>query len=200
MIVNANTVQKGAAVFQRTLTANGNSLIVNANTIQKGTFIAQRNLTANGNAFTVNSNTTFNSSNTVVRGGTLLVTANTNILSNTHTVSGTHVARKGAPIKHVGLGSNTYTLVIGDNGYYLRAANTGGMTLTIPNNSSVSFPVGAEIIVVRTGANNHLAFANAAGVTMNYSEGKKRIATQYSAATVKKVGTNVWDLVGGLSA
>ena len=220
LIVNANTVQKGTTLFQRPVTANGNSLIVNANTVQKGTFIAQRAFTANGVSATFTANVTIsgantnfgtsqllsrgivklNGANTNVHGGTLFVSSNTMIVSNTHHVTGTHVARKGAPIKHIGLGSNTYTLVIGDNGYYLRAANTGGMTLTIPTNAAVAFPVGAEIVVVRTGGNNHLTFANTATVVMNYADGKKRIATRYSAATLKKVGTNVWDLVGALSA
>lgn len=137
--------------------------------------------------------------NTNIRGGSLLVTSNTTILANTHVVGGTHVARKGAPIRHIGLGANTYTLAIGDNGNYLRAANTGGMTLTVPTNASVAFPVGTEIVVVRTGANNWLTFANSAGVIMNTNAGKRKLAGQYNSAMLKKVATNTWDLIGGVS-
>jgi hypothetical protein len=73
-------------------------------------------------------------------------------------VANTFIAQKGAPIKTVS--SNTYTLILTDNGKYIRMSNTGGVTITIPTNASVAFPTGTEIIVVHTGGNTSMTFAN----------------------------------------
>jgi hypothetical protein len=109
-------------------------------------------------------------------------------------VANTFVAQKGAPIKTVD--ANTYTLILTDNGKYIRMANTGGITITIPTNATVAFPVGAEFIIVHTGGNTYMTFANAAGVTLNSVGGSKVINYQFSPATLKKVGTNEFDLAG----
>ena len=109
-------------------------------------------------------------------------------------VANTFVAQKGAPIKTVD--ANTYTLILTDNGKYIRMANTGGITITIPTNATVAFPVGAEFIIVHTGGNTYMTFANAAGVTLNSVGGSKVVNYQFSPATLKKVGTNEFDLAG----
>jgi hypothetical protein len=109
-------------------------------------------------------------------------------------VANTFIAQKGAPIKTVS--SNTYTLILTDNGKYIRMSNTGGVTITIPTNASVAFPTGTEIIVVHTGGNTSMTFANSAGVTLNSVGGSKVINYQFSPATLKKVGTNEFDLAG----
>ena len=109
-------------------------------------------------------------------------------------VANTFVAQKGAPIKTVD--ANTYTLILTDNGKYIRMANTGGITITIPTNATVAFPVGAEFIIVHTGGNTYMTFANAAGVTLNSIGGSKVVTYQFSPATLKKVGTNEFDLAG----
>jgi hypothetical protein len=109
-------------------------------------------------------------------------------------VANTFIAQKGAPIKTVS--SNTYTLILTDNGKYIRMSNTGGVTITIPTNASVAFPTGTEIIVVHTGGNTYMTFANSAGVTLNSVGGSKVINYQFSPATLKKVGTNEFDLAG----
>ena len=109
-------------------------------------------------------------------------------------VANTFVAQKGAPIKTVD--ANTYTLILTDNGKYIRMANTGGITITIPTNATVAFPVGAEFIIVHTGGNTYMTFANAAGVTLNSIGGSKVVNYQFAPATLKKVGTNEFDLAG----
>jgi len=79
-------------------------------------------------------------------------------------------------------------------------ANTGGMTIKVPSNASVAFPIGAEITFVRSGGNNHMAFTNAvSGVTLLSDAGKKRVSGQYQAATLKKVAVNTWHLIGNLT-
>jgi len=106
-------------------------------------------------------------------------------------VANTFIAQQGAPIKTVS--SNTYTLIASDNGKYLRMSNTGGVTITLPGNV---FPVGAELIIVHSGGNTTMTFANAAGVTLNSLGGSKIIYYQYSPATLKVISSTEYDLAG----
>lgn len=109
-------------------------------------------------------------------------------------IANTFVSQKGAPIKTID--ANTYTMILTDNGKYIRMANTGGVTITIPTNSSVAYPIGAEFIFIHTGGNTTMTFANAAGVTLNSRSGIKIIYHQFESATLKKVNTNEFDLAG----
>ncbi len=106
-------------------------------------------------------------------------------------VANTFIAQKGAPIKTVS--ANTYTLIIGDNGKYIRMSNTGGVTLTIPNSL---FPIGAEIVIIHSGGNNSMTFANAAGVTLNSRLGVKVNNYRYSPCTIKAISSSEFDLAG----
>ena len=109
-------------------------------------------------------------------------------------VANTFIAEKGAPIKTVQ--ANTYTLLLSDNGKYIRMANTGGVTITIPNNSTVAFNIGAEFIFVHSGGNNRMTFSNSAGVTLNSRNGVKYVNLQHLPVTLKKVAINEFDLAG----
>ena len=106
-------------------------------------------------------------------------------------VANTFVAQHGAPIKTVD--ANTYTLISSDNGKYIRMANTGGVTITLPGSV---FPVGAEFIIVHTGGNTSMTFANAAGVTLNSLRGYKVVSYQHSPATLKVITSTEYDLAG----
>lgn len=90
------------------------------------------------------------------------------------------------------------TLALTDANDYIRCTNASATTITVPANASVAFPIGTQIDVFQAGA-GQVSFVAAGGVTINKSEGLK-IAAQYKAATLKKVDTDEWDLLGGLSA
>jgi hypothetical protein len=62
----------------------------------------------------------------------------------------------------------------------------------------VAFPTGAEIVFFQVGAGN-VQFANAAGVTVNSKDGALFLTGQFSAATLKKITTDEWDLIGDLA-
>ena len=86
----------------------------------------------------------------------------------------------------------SYTLVAGD--VYVRAYNTAAQTVTIPNNASVPFPIGTQITIVQVGP-GAVTIANGTGVTINF--GDSRVCRkQWSAVTITKVATDVWDLIG----
>jgi hypothetical protein len=111
-------------------------------------------------------------------------------------VAGTARATQGMPI--ASQSANTKTLALTDNGSYVRCSNSTTMTVTIPNNSTVAFPTGAEMVFFQVGAGN-VQFANAAGVTVNSKDDALFLTGQFSAATLKKITTNTWDLIGDLA-
>lgn len=92
----------------------------------------------------------------------------------------------------------TYTLVIGDDGKLVTLSNAGAITLTVPPNSSVAFPVGAEIDLAQLGA-GQVTVAPGSGVTINSYQGKTNTAGQYAGATVKQTAANSWLLIGNLA-
>ena len=63
-----------------------------------------------------------------------------------------------------------------------------------PPNSSVAFPVGAQVHIRAVGAGG-TTLAQGSGVTVNASPGGLALA-QGATATVVKVDTDEWDMVG----
>jgi hypothetical protein len=92
----------------------------------------------------------------------------------------------------------TYTLVLTDASKFVTLTNASAITLTVPPNSSVAFPVGTEIILAQLGA-GQVTIAQGAGVTVNASPGLK-VAAQYGTAALKKTATDTWLAFGRLSA
>jgi hypothetical protein len=92
----------------------------------------------------------------------------------------------------------SYTLVLTDNGKLVEISNGSANNLTVPLDSSVAFPVGAQINILQTGAGQTTVVATG-GVTINASPGLK-LRGQWSAATLIKRATDTWVLVGDLSA
>lgn len=91
----------------------------------------------------------------------------------------------------------TYTLVLTDRGRLVELSNAAAITLTVPANSSVAFPVGTQITVVQTGA-GQVTVAGAAGVAVNSSGSYLKFASQWSAVTLVKRDTDTWLAVGAL--
>ena len=91
-----------------------------------------------------------------------------------------------------------YQLAIGDVGKLVEMNLAGANTVTIPNNSVVAFPVGAQIIVLQTGA-GQTTITPASGVTINATPGLK-LRAQWSSATLVKRATDTWVAIGDLVA
>lgn len=90
------------------------------------------------------------------------------------------------------------TLALTDAFSYIRTTSASSTTITVPLNSSVAFPEGARIEIIQAGA-GETSFAAIGGVTINTATGLK-ISAQYRAATLIKIATNEWDLIGALNA
>jgi len=92
----------------------------------------------------------------------------------------------------------TYTLVLGDAGKIVEINNASAITLTIPTNASVAYPVGTQITLLQTGA-GQITVADPSGGTLNATPGKK-LRAQWSSATLLKRATDTWVLIGDLTA
>lgn len=92
----------------------------------------------------------------------------------------------------------TYTPVLGDAYTMITLTNAGAITLTVPLNSSVAYDIGAQIHLLQGGA-GQVTVVGAGGVTVVATPGLK-LRTQWSSATLIKLTSDSWVLVGDLSA
>lgn len=93
----------------------------------------------------------------------------------------------------------SYTLVLADKGKLVELNNAAAISLTIPTNASVAFPIGTKIDLLQTGA-GQVTIAAGSGVTINSKDGNLNLTGQWSAATLVKRATDTWVLIGDLSA
>jgi hypothetical protein len=91
----------------------------------------------------------------------------------------------------------SYTLVAQDVGRLIEMGVASANTVTVPLNSSVAFPLGAQINILQTGAGQTTIAGATAGVIINGTGTKLR--TQWSSATLIKRGTDTWVLIGDIS-
>lgn len=107
--------------------------------------------------------------------------------------------KQGVPsLTEINQKTAAYTTVLTDRDKLVEVSSSTGVTVTIPTNSSVAYPVGTSIDILQTGA-GQVAIAGAAGVTVNATPGLK-LRTQWSSATLFKRAENTWVVFGDLSA
>ena len=96
--------------------------------------------------------------------------------------------------------ATSFVLQLGDMGTYNRCGGVA-VTASLSASSAIPFALGTEIEFFQTSsAGNLLITASAgSGVTINSKNGNLKLAGQFSAATLKKVGTDEWDLIGDLT-
>jgi len=92
----------------------------------------------------------------------------------------------------------TYTLAFNDIGQLVTLDNASAITLTIPTNASVAFPIGTTINLYRKGAGT--VTVGGASVTIRSADSKLKLRVQYSTASLTKIGTDEWVLFGDISA
>ena len=91
----------------------------------------------------------------------------------------------------------TYTLTLTDAGKLVTLSNAAAVTLTVPATSTVGFAVGTAIDLAQLGAGK-VTVSAAGGVTVNAASSTKAFRAQYSAASLVKLGTDSWILLGDL--
>lgn len=114
--------------------------------------------------------------------------------------TGTSLSTSGPVVSHFSQNPRvaSYTLVLTDDGDVVTMNVASANTLTVPLNSSVPFPIGTQITIIQIGA-GQTTITPTGGVTINGTPGLK-LRTQYSVATILKLGTDSWIAAGDLSA
>lgn len=102
----------------------------------------------------------------------------------------------GTAIGTAATAGSVYTLGTADSGKLLMCAGTASGTVQIPINSSQAFAVGQKVDLVQMGTGT-VTVVGTAGVTLR-STPSAILRTQYSAASIIKIGTDEWLLMGDL--
>ena len=97
----------------------------------------------------------------------------------------------------------TYTFVLTDaNNTLVTASNASAQTYSIPTNANVAYPIGSQINIIQIGAGQVTINAVTSGTTTVASNGATSTAPklrgQYSSATLIKVATDTWYVVGDI--
>lgn len=114
------------------------------------------------------------------------------------TVAGTlygdvSVARLSAENAQTG---TTYTLVLGDAGKMVTLNNASAITLSIPTNANVAFPIYTRIDLLQFGAGQ--INVSPTGITLLSTGAKRKTTGQYSSATLWKQASDTWIIIGDI--
>lgn len=93
----------------------------------------------------------------------------------------------------------TYTLVLADAHKLVTLSNASAITLTVPPNSSVAFETGDQVNLLQLGA-GQVTVAAGSGVTLRAQGTKVKLNGQYAIATLVKIASDEWVLVGNTTA
>jgi hypothetical protein len=111
---------------------------------------------------------------------------------------GTQVKQGVPSLTAINQQTSGYTTVLTDRDKLVEVSSASGVTVTIPANSTVAYPVGTSIDILQTGS-GQVTIAGAGGVTVNATPGLK-LRTQWSSATLFKRATDTWVVFGDLTA
>lgn len=92
-----------------------------------------------------------------------------------------------------------YALSVNDTGRIIEINSSTSKTLTIPNNATVPFKVGTQIMVSRVGTGDVEILAGT-DVVIRQSLSFFRIKERWDVVTLYKRGTNEWVLIGNLKS
>jgi hypothetical protein len=95
----------------------------------------------------------------------------------------------------------TYTTVLDDNGKLITLTNAASIAVTIPLNSSVAYPVGAQLNMAQMGA-GQVTVSGAGGITIvskSATDSAPNARAQYSTLTAVQTSTDNWLVMGDIS-
>ena len=93
--------------------------------------------------------------------------------------------------------TNAYTVGLSDNGQLTTLDNAAAIGVTVPLNATTAFPIGAQLHFVQIG-DGTVTFIPATNAVIIGSTPGLKLRTKWSMATLTKIATNTWVLVGDL--
>ena len=174
---------------------NGNYCIFNSNTTSSPILFGIWGTINTIEAARITAARNFLIGTTVDNGYKLDVTGNVNITGNL-TVSGTVPGGSSAIVLNTQ--TTSYTLILSDAGKMILMNVGGANNLTIPLNSTVPFVIGQVIEIAQQGV-GQTTVTPISGVTINSVSGLTKLYSQYAAATLTKIATDTWLLIGNLA-
>ena len=91
--------------------------------------------------------------------------------------------------------SSNYILALSDASNLVLA--TSALTITVPLNSSAAFAIGTQILFNKS-TSGTVSIVGDTGVTVNSPSGANQLSSQYSIASIIKLGTDSWVLGGDI--
>ena len=130
----------------------------------------------------------------------ITVTGNTVVSASGVTFTDGSQTKEGVPSRTpIIQKTESYTLsALTERDSLIEMSNASAITVTIPLNSAVAFPIGTSLDILQTGA-GQVTITGDTGVTVNATPGLK-LRTQWSSATLFKRDTNTWVVYGDLTA
>ncbi len=96
-------------------------------------------------------------------------------------------------------GTTARTLGLADINAHLLFSSSSPVTVTVPANASVAFPIGSTVDLEQNGA-GQVSVTGEAGVTVNKPAGRLAATLgQYGVVRLRKVAANTWTLFGDLA-
>jgi hypothetical protein len=126
----------------------------------------------------------------------------TDAVTNTRTINGFNLQSNIILTNdHIDIVSETITssvtLNINNKNRILKVNSSSAITLTIPSNASVPFPINTEVAIIREGSGT-VSIAPGSGVTLLSTDSKRKIKGQYSSAALLKTASDTWLLIGSI--
>ena len=93
--------------------------------------------------------------------------------------------------------TTTRTPGLTDAGAYILTTHGTGITVTLPQDTDVDFPVGTTIYFERNGAGT-LTFAAGTGATVNSKDATLTCGDRYTTVAAVKIDADTWTLIGNI--